>query len=44
MDVDFSTVFSTVTEDTPPIGAKFLRLTHLEDIDNETYLKTLNLN
>ena len=42
MDVDFSTVFSTVTEDTP-IGAKFLRLTHLEDIDNETYLKTLNL-
>ncbi|MDE0953315.1 MAG: hypothetical protein OR994_01425, partial [Candidatus Poseidoniales archaeon] len=42
MDVIFSTVYSTVDENTP-IGAKFLRLTLLGSLDNETYLKTLNL-
>ncbi|MBT6440682.1 MAG: hypothetical protein HOK72_13325 [Flavobacteriales bacterium] len=42
MDIDFSTVYSTVDENTP-IGAKFLRLTLLGSLDNETYLKTLNL-
>ena len=42
MDIDFSTVYSSVDENTP-VGAKYLRLTLLGSFDNETYLKTLNL-
>ncbi|MDC3298329.1 hypothetical protein OAU99_03030 [Candidatus Poseidoniaceae archaeon] len=42
MDIDFGTVYSSVDENTP-VGAKYLRLTLLGSFDNETYLKTLNL-